>query len=246
MTFQIPQLGTDIHLDRIGQFLITAGGDTDLCGDETCLMQDVVHRLTTPLGGLFYDPAYGLDIYRFLHMDGSPLSRYELCQSVREQLQLEPRILRDSIQVSVLRWDAKSVHLAIQFAWIDGTTPANLVWLSGVGGAWAAYPVSPVSADSQTARSGWPAGFAPPTGPVAWYLNASSALVETPTGALDGSNAAYLLTAPPVPGTLQVYWNGQYLSPSHYVLEGRLIRMETPLSGGELEVTYFRQPEATP
>lgn len=122
-----PGLGTDIELDSDGNFALGASGDLMLVAGEACLLQGVQHRLITPLGNLFYDVLFGLDIYRYLHGDDTDLARFEFCEAVKDQLQLEPRIRQGSESCEVLDWTDETIRLQVSFTHIKGTTPTNLV-----------------------------------------------------------------------------------------------------------------------
>lgn len=216
-----PGLGTDIQLDAWGNLIVGADGDLQLCEDTPCLMQGVRHRLLTPLGGLFYDPTYGFDIRLFTHVDSTRVSRWELCEGVRDQLKLEPRILRDSITVQVLTWDSKTVVLGISFAWIDGTTVENFVYYALEGGLPNPIPFS--------------------TG----GLSADRLVIgETPAGSVNGSNPDFTLAFSPAVGALGVWLNGVLQLPgagNDYTLTGRVVTFTTPpATGSKVRVSYIK------
>lgn len=214
-----PGLGTDIKLDTWGNLVVGANGDLELIEDTPCLMQGVRHRLLTPLGGLFYDLTYGLDIRLFTHVDSTALSRWELCEGVKDQLRLEPRILRESISVTVITWDEKTVVLGISFAWIDGTTVENMVYYDLVAGV--------------------------PT-PIAFWdeINPESLVInETPDGDVDGVNDEFTLDATPRAGTLGVWLNGLLQNPAtDYTLAGDTITFtDPPLPGDKIRACYIAE-----
>ncbi len=62
--------GSDFSaVDDLDPLLTFLEGDTD---DVTALIQAVARRYITPRGGLFYDPAYGLDLRLFVGSTYSP------------------------------------------------------------------------------------------------------------------------------------------------------------------------------
>lgn len=213
-----PGLGTDILLSDAGQLLVGANGDLVLCEDRDCLLQGVIHRLITPLGGLFYDPDYGLDLLRFLHVDNTRTSRYELGRDITRQLQMEPRVLRTSIEVQILSWTEKVIEVCIRFAWIDGTTPENLVLLTGSTGPRAVIDVSGYALTDQ-----WVTG-------------------EAPAGGIDGENAVFTLGGTPAAGTLNLFLDGVLQQPdSDYALSGRTITLAVPPeTGTALRASYLK------
>jgi hypothetical protein len=90
-----------------------------------------------------------------------------------------------------------------------------------------------------TAAGSWdPGSTATPTG-----LTASNFVVrETPSGSVNGSNTAFVLTNTPTSGTEQVFLNGILQEPgagNDYTISGGTITYLTaPLSGDKIRVTY--------
>lgn len=121
-----PGLGTDLKLSD-GNFQIGVNGDVQLCEGGECLVQGVAHRLMTPREGLFYDLAFGLRIFDYLHGDGTELEQLDFCQAVRDQLKLEPRIRYGTGACEVLEWTSKQVWFQVTFVHIEETNASNLV-----------------------------------------------------------------------------------------------------------------------
>lgn len=122
-----PGLGTDIQLDDNGNFVLDASGDISLVEDTDCLVQGVIHRMTTFLKGLFYDETFGFDYTQFLHLDADDFNRSDFCQKAKEQLLLEPRIVQGSGSCEVLSWENDAIRFRISLTPIEQTTPLNLV-----------------------------------------------------------------------------------------------------------------------
>lgn len=72
--------------------------------------------------------------------------------------------------------------------------------------------------------------------------SSNTAVQETPSGAVDGVNTVYTLSHTPVAGTLQLFMNEGFVSPSRYVLVGNEITMTDPfdatLNGLPLDALY--------
>jgi len=224
--FNFPELGTDIRLTDEGNFVLGAGGDLVLCGDEVCLLQGVRHRLITPLGGLFYDLTYGLDYYNYLHRDNVPLSRAELAEAIKAQLYLEPRILRRSVVVEVLDWTEKILTMGLTFTWVEGgQTVSQVLWIN-------------TNAGVEMSGTVW----------MPDYLSAQNFINgEEPAGVVDGVNKDFTLANVPVANTVQVFLDGQLMdAPDDYTLTGRTITFTTapaPVAGYTPQVTacYFKK-----
>lgn len=115
-------LGTDIAFQ---DDLIATFGDVDLVEGRKCLLQDVRLRLTTPRGDLWCHPNYGVDLYRFLHMEGTAINKLDLIQAIEEEAAKDPRI--DSVTVSITSWDGYTVKASMIINPVDSGNPINLV-----------------------------------------------------------------------------------------------------------------------
>lgn len=116
-------LGTDIALIN-GEVSATLG-DTDVVTGRKCFIQDIINRLTTPRGDLWCHPDYGVDIYRFLHLEDSVVNRLDLIQTIEDEVMQDPR--SDSVSVSIASWDGYKIRLQVSINPADETNPINLV-----------------------------------------------------------------------------------------------------------------------
>ncbi|MGE5606887.1 MAG: hypothetical protein ACM3YE_14520 [Bacteroidota bacterium] len=116
-------LGTDVALKN-GE-ISAAFGDADIVEGRNCYIQDLCLRLTTPKGSLWCHPNYGIDIYRFLHLEGTYINRLDLAQAIQEETENDPRT--ESAQVSINSWDGTKVKLTLTAKPIDESSPVNLV-----------------------------------------------------------------------------------------------------------------------
>lgn len=114
-------LGVDMEVN----LTTAATGDVELVQGRKCLAQDVCDRLTTPRGDLWCHQEWGLDIYRFLHLEDTALNRMDLEQAVEEEVQNDPRV--DTVQAEVASWDGRKITVQVSLTSIDGGNPINLV-----------------------------------------------------------------------------------------------------------------------
>ena len=102
-------LGTDIAFMR--DFDMQADGDTALSSGLDCLSQDLVHALTTPKGDLWYDPSYGVDIYKYLKAENTQTQRLALELEIIVTIEVDPRVVAGSARASVRSWDLHKINI---------------------------------------------------------------------------------------------------------------------------------------
>lgn len=115
-------LGTDIAVD-----LSASVGDLDLVTGKNCLTQDIYLRLTTPRGDLWCHTDYGIDLYRFLHMEGTEINQLDFVQAIEEEIGKDPRIDIDTINVEIVSWTGYVAKVKVSFTALGETNPINLV-----------------------------------------------------------------------------------------------------------------------
>lgn len=81
-----------------------------------CLAQDVVWRLQTDRGTLFYDSTYGLNIRKWLHSVDSDEMRFDIETSIEAELEKDPRILEASVSVTQVLRDQLDIELQLETA----------------------------------------------------------------------------------------------------------------------------------
>jgi len=122
-----PHLGTDILVVN-RDFSVLPTGDVETCSGTACLVQDLVHRLDTPRGGLWMHPDYGLDLYRFLHLEGLAVHVLDFQHSVQAEVEKDPRVVPGSAVVEMLQWDLdERIRFRLTCKPIGVTNPLNLV-----------------------------------------------------------------------------------------------------------------------
>ena len=88
------------------------------------LAEAIIRRLTTPRGGLFYDPDYGVDLRRYLNEAATEEVQFEIARLAEEQAEEDPRVARATAEVSFEPTTRTlTVHLTLELA----TEPSPLV-----------------------------------------------------------------------------------------------------------------------
>ena len=118
-------LGTDLGF--AGELLVAPDGDVDLVAGRACLLQDLRHRLMTPKGALWCHPEYGVDLYDFLHLEGTEVNRLDFLMRLEEAVEADPRIEPGSVQASILRWDWESIVARVTCLPRGSANPLSLV-----------------------------------------------------------------------------------------------------------------------
>jgi phage baseplate assembly protein W len=100
-------LGTDMAYSR--DFAVTADGDADLASGLACLAQDLKHALTTPRGDLWYDPTYGVDIYKYLKGENTETERLAMALDIILTIEADPRVVAGSAKAEAAKWDLHGI-----------------------------------------------------------------------------------------------------------------------------------------
>lgn len=64
------------------------------------LIEALIRRLTTPLGGLFYDPEYGLDLREFVQQSWNRATKFELEIRAVAQCEQDERVLAAEVEAT--------------------------------------------------------------------------------------------------------------------------------------------------
>lgn len=110
-----------------GQVKIASNGELILTTSVDTGVQDIMLRLFTRLGTLFYDREFGSLIHDWILEESTAANRAALCAEVAMRLEADPRVVLGSVRVSVLKWDEISIILLCQWQFIDEDHPLNLV-----------------------------------------------------------------------------------------------------------------------
>lgn len=118
-------LGKDMEFSN--QFQTLATGDTAIVSGRNCLAQDLRHALTTPKGDLWYEPTYGVDIYKYLKNEINEVNRLSLELEIVLTIEADPRVVANSAIAKVVEWDLHSVKVKASCQPIDGSNRLNMV-----------------------------------------------------------------------------------------------------------------------
>lgn len=123
----------DVRLDDDWQLTQAADGDAPVCSGLECLYQNILLEAETQPGDLFYDPDFGWGLYDFIQSEDGELTRLELAQRARTNLQKREIILPESISVSVDH-DGDVFYLSCSFQFSGETQDRQLnIVISAVG-----------------------------------------------------------------------------------------------------------------
>ena len=110
---------TDIRLEN-GE-IVLGQRDFETVSGGACGAQDVIARLTTDVGALFYDSGFGEGIQRFLH-SSSLITEIKAC--ILRALQAEPRVVANSENI-IVSFD-EGLEAKVSFNVYDSTEAVNL------------------------------------------------------------------------------------------------------------------------
>ena len=99
--------------------------DFELVEDGACVSQDLLERLKTEPGALFYAPDFGAGLLRYLHAPADKSTAAEIKARILSALQSEPRIVPDSWTVSVKPVNGV-LEASLSFEAFDSPDPLNL------------------------------------------------------------------------------------------------------------------------
>lgn len=114
---------TDIRLNGAWQLTQAADGDAPICSGLDCLYQNILLEALTQPGDLFYDVNFGWGLCDFIQSENSELTRLEIAQRARVNLQKREIILPDTIETTV-EFEEDTFLLACSFRF-DGETESR-------------------------------------------------------------------------------------------------------------------------
>jgi len=121
-------LGKDLRFDVDGDLMVNRTGDLELVTGRDCLLQDVRDRLNTLPGDLYAHPEWGCRIGRLLGAPDTPLNRALAVRYLRDALEDEPRIEKESISITPLVFTPEEKRFEIRFTQGESAVPVTIVW----------------------------------------------------------------------------------------------------------------------
>jgi phage baseplate assembly protein W len=117
--------GVDMAFDE--DYELLPAGDVEVVSGVHCVVQDIIHELSTPKGDLFYNSEYGVDIYKYINEDNTFINRLGLSQEVKKVLNHNQRIEPTTAKVEVVDWNLNKIKLKASFSLISVDNPLNLI-----------------------------------------------------------------------------------------------------------------------
>jgi len=119
--------GQDILLDKNLRPLVAANGELYLTSGNYAVVQDVILRLRTVLGNLFYDKEFGSELFSFLKSENIYEIKKQMKSEVLKTIRKDIRIDQASVVCIIKSSDNETVELEASFSIIDDSNVYNLV-----------------------------------------------------------------------------------------------------------------------
>ena len=119
--------GQDIALNHHGQARVAANGELVLTSGPETGVQDIMLRLNTRLGSLFYDLDFGSLLSDWFNEENTALSRSAFLSEVTMRVEEDPRVVVGSVKASLIKWDELNLTVSVRWKFIDSDQPFNLV-----------------------------------------------------------------------------------------------------------------------
>lgn len=124
---EIDLWGQDVALDDAGQARVAANGELVLTQGVETGVQDIMLRLFTRLGALFYDLDFGSLLSDWFYEDSTATTRAAFLAEVTMRVEEDPRVVVGSVRSFLHKWDERSLSVSVQWRFIDVDQPLNLV-----------------------------------------------------------------------------------------------------------------------
>ena len=121
-------LGQDWLCGESGD-LATRNGDAAMATPRQTVIQDVMDRISTPVGSVFYDKDYGCDLWKYRHKGITALKRLELLGDVEQALSEEPRLDPRYTTVTIDSWDLNEIRFTASMR-VVGTDNDEIITLT--------------------------------------------------------------------------------------------------------------------
>lgn len=119
--------GQDIKLGSDSQALVAADGSMLLTEGPETGVQDIMLRLFTPLGGLFYDITFGSLVHEWVHEENTEANRMAFEAEVCRRLRSDPRVKLGSESCAISDWNERGITAVAEWQFIDDDHRYNLV-----------------------------------------------------------------------------------------------------------------------
>ncbi len=110
---------------------VAANGELLLCDGEDTGVQDVILRLFTALGELFYDVEFGSLLHNWFKEENTLSARIGFEAEVVKRLQADPRIVPTSPTCNIVAWDENGITAKASWQFTDTLNRFNLLFQVG-------------------------------------------------------------------------------------------------------------------
>lgn len=120
--------GQDIKLDESWQACVSASGELILTedGPETGV-QDIMLKLYTYLGSLWYDTEEGSTVLDWIKDENTEANRMAFVAEVRRTLRTDPRVAIGTEECTIESWDVSGIQAVVSWEFINENHKYNLV-----------------------------------------------------------------------------------------------------------------------
>ena len=125
-------LGKDILFDEDGDLSVSPTGDLETVSGLECLKQDLQDRLETMPGDLYAHLDWGCQIKQLIGALSTPLNRALAVRYLRLAVLDEPRVRKETVQISVKQFTTEQKTFEIRFVPKGGASQQSLVWGFGL------------------------------------------------------------------------------------------------------------------
>jgi phage baseplate assembly protein W len=120
--------GSDIKLDKNLNAVVAANGELVLTSGPETAVQNIIIRLATPLGSLFYDPEFGSLLHEYFHEENTETNRMALESELEERIDESNQVKEGTVEVNIISWDERGINVSCNFELIDEDHTYNLVF----------------------------------------------------------------------------------------------------------------------
>lgn len=120
-------LGVDLLLDDAGELALGPDGDLVEADPVTTVVQDVISRLSTRRGGLWYRPDFGSILPELISAEVTTPTLLAIEQALREELRGEPRLVHDQTAVEVQQLDRERLAIRLTLRVVGSAVATSLV-----------------------------------------------------------------------------------------------------------------------
>ncbi|OHD14401.1 MAG: hypothetical protein A2Z98_12620 [Spirochaetes bacterium GWB1_27_13] len=120
-------LGSDIKIDFETTEIPFSFNGLDTVENEECALQDIIIRLLTPKGSLFYDEYFGSRLHEFIQEAKTRINILDFEIEIKETIKQDPRVDKESIEIETSDDEDDSLVAKVSFSFIKKKTKYNLV-----------------------------------------------------------------------------------------------------------------------